>query len=61
MGCGYRRGGNLILPGGGQHEKFLMWLQRAADFFNSLTTDSGVKIPVLFEAHEHTGSWFWWG
>ena len=51
-----------ILPGGGQHEKFLMWLQRAADFFNSLTTDSGVKIPVLFRPwHEHTGSWFWWG
>lgn len=51
-----------ILPGGGHHEKFMTWLQRAADFLNSLTTDEGVKIPVLFRPwHEHTGSWFWWG
>ena len=51
-----------ILPGGEYHEKFITWLQRAADFLNSLATDEGVKIPILFRPwHEHTGSWFWWG
>lgn len=51
-----------ILPGGEQHELFLGWLDKAATFFNSLITDEGTKIPVLFRPwHEHTGSWFWWG
>ena len=51
-----------ILPEGEHHKKFIGWLLRAADFFNSLTTDEGVKIPILFRPwHEHTGSWFWWG
>ena len=51
-----------ILPGGEQHALFLGWLDRAAAFFNSLTTAEGTKIPVLFRPwHEHTGSWFWWG
>ncbi|MGV8963556.1 MAG: glycoside hydrolase family 26 protein [Candidatus Saccharimonadaceae bacterium] len=51
-----------ILPNGENHEKFMMWLQYGADFFNSLVTDNGTKIPVLLRPwHEHTGSWFWWG
>jgi mannan endo-1,4-beta-mannosidase len=51
-----------ILPGGKNHEKFLGWLQHAADFFNSLKTEEGIKIPIVFRPwHEHTGSWFWWG
>lgn len=51
-----------ILPGGEKHELFLGWLDRAAAFFNSLTTEEGRKVPVLFRPwHEHTGSWFWWG
>lgn len=51
-----------ILPGGVKHDLFLDWLDRAAAFFNSLTTTDGTKIPVLFRPwHEHTGSWFWWG
>lgn len=51
-----------ILPGGEKHHLFLEWLNRAAAFFNSLTTADGTKIPVLFRPwHEHTGSWFWWG
>lgn len=51
-----------ILPGGEKHELFLGWLDRAAAFFNALTTEEGTKIPVLFRPwHEHTGSWFWWG
>ena len=51
-----------ILPGGEKHDLFLEWLDRAAAFFNSLTTEDGTKVPVLFRPwHEHTGSWFWWG
>ncbi|MBQ0061843.1 MAG: beta-mannosidase [Bacteroidales bacterium] len=51
-----------VLKGGAQHEKFLGWLDKVADFMNSLETPYGVKVPVLFRPwHEHTGSWFWWG
>lgn len=51
-----------ILPGGSKHEKFMGWLDRVADYFNSIQTSEGVKIPILFRPwHEHTGSWFWWG
>ncbi len=51
-----------VLVGGHKHEQFLTWLDRVADFLNSLETPYGVKVPVLFRPwHEHTGSWFWWG
>lgn len=51
-----------VLPNGENHEMFMSWLQYGADFFNSLVTQDGSKIPVLFRPwHEHTGSWFWWG
>jgi len=51
-----------VLDGSEKHELFLSWLDRVADFLNSLETPYGVKVPVLFRPwHEHTGSWFWWG
>jgi mannan endo-1,4-beta-mannosidase len=51
-----------VLEGGEQHERFLGWLDRVADFLNSLETPYGIKVPVVFRPwHEHTGSWFWWG
>jgi mannan endo-1,4-beta-mannosidase len=51
-----------VLDGGEKHELFLQWLDRVAEFLNSLETPYGVKVPVLFRPwHEHTGSWFWWG
>lgn len=51
-----------VLPGGENHAKFIAWLDRVADFLNSIKTADGVKIPVMFRPwHEHTGSWFWWG
>jgi len=51
-----------VLKGGSQHEKFLSWLDRIADFLNSLETPYGVHVPILFRPwHEHSGSWFWWG
>lgn len=51
-----------ILEGGKQHDVFLTWLDRVADFIKSLETPYGVRVPVLFRPwHEHTGNWFWWG
>ena len=46
-----------VLEGGEKHEEFLVWLDRLADFLNSLG-----KAPVIFRPwHENIGSWFWWG
>ena len=46
-----------ILPEGENHAEFMVWLQRAADFLESLG-----DVSVIFRPwHEHTGSWFWWG
>ena len=51
-----------VLPGGSNHEKFTGWVSKVSAFINSLQTEDGVKVPVLFRPwHEHTGSWFWWG
>lgn len=51
-----------VLPGGANHAKFIAWLDRVADFLNSIKTKDGVKVPIMFRPwHEHTGSWFWWG
>ncbi len=51
-----------ILPGGDLHDKFLGWLDNAAECLNSLRAPDSTKIPVIFRPwHEHTGSWFWWG
>ena len=51
-----------VMPGGKNYGKFISWLDRVADFLNSIRTADGVKVPVIFRPwHEHTGSWFWWG
>lgn len=51
-----------VLEGGSNHAKFQVWLNRLADFLNSVKTEDGEKIPILFRPwHEHTGNWFWWG
>ena len=51
-----------ILPGGANHDKFIGWIDKVADYLNSIQTSEGIKVPVLFRPwHEHTGSWFWWG
>lgn len=50
-----------ILPDGSNHEKYLTWLDRVADFFLDLKDKDGKYIPVVFRMyHEHTGDWFWW-
>ena len=47
-----------VLPGGEKHAEFTLWLQRAADFIESI----GPEVPVIFRPwHENLGSWFWWG
>lgn len=51
-----------MLPGGEKNELYKQYLDQLATFLNSLKTDKGVMIPILFRPfHEHTGSWFWWG
>lgn len=51
-----------ILPGAENHQKFTIWLDKAADFFLSLKDKKGKNIPILFRPyHELTGGWFWWG
>lgn len=47
-----------VLSGGEKMQEFRTWLQRAADFIESIGPDA----PIIFRPwHEHTGSWFWWG
>ncbi len=51
-----------ILPDGSLHDKFQTWMQRVGDFIESLKTDDGTLIPIIFRPwHENNGSWFWWG
>lgn len=51
-----------ILPGSRYHEKYKLFLDRLAGFLNTLKTDDGVLIPIIFRPfHENTAGWFWWG
>lgn len=51
-----------ILPGGAKHELYKSWLDKAANFMQSLKGSKGEAIPILFRPfHELTGDWFWWG
>lgn len=51
-----------ILPGGSHHEKYILWLDKAGEFLQSINQKSGESIPIIFRPyHEHTGNWFWWG
>ncbi len=51
-----------ILPGGDNHDKFQLWMQRVSDFLATLKTSDGKKVPIIWRPwHENTGSWFWWG
>jgi mannan endo-1,4-beta-mannosidase len=51
-----------IIPGGSHHDVYRIYLDRAADFLQSLRGDEGELIPIIFRPfHEHTGHWFWWG
>ena len=53
---------NSILNDSALHEKFVGWLDKVAEFLNSVQREDGSKVEVIFRPwHEHTGSWFWWG
>jgi len=53
---------SAIVPGGSHHAVYRSHLDRVADFLESLQSDDGELIPVIFRPfHEHTGNWFWWG
>lgn len=44
------------------NSKYNLFLDRLALFLNSLKTDDGVYIPIIFRPfHENTAEWFWWG
>lgn len=51
-----------IKTGGAQEAQFLAFLDRLADFINSLIDSRGRKIPVVLRMfHElGNGTWFWW-
>ncbi len=51
-----------ILPGGAKHQLYVSWLDKAAQFMQSLKGPKNEAIPLLFRPfHELTGNWFWWG
>jgi hypothetical protein len=51
-----------ILPGGSQHQKFQIWMQRLSAFLLSLSDEHGKPVPFIFRPwHEYNGRWFWWG
>lgn len=53
---------STALEGGANHAKMMMWLERVADFLDSLRDDEGRLIPVVWRPwHEMSGNWFWWG
>ncbi len=46
-----------ILPGGDQHEKYKVWLDRLIQLFERVA-----PAPIFFRPfHEMNGDWFWWG
>lgn len=51
-----------ILPDGTKHQLYVTWLDKAAQFMQSLKGSKNEAIPILFRPfHELTGNWFWWG
>ncbi|WP_167516703.1 glycosyl hydrolase [Hydrotalea flava] len=51
-----------ILPGGEKNAVYNSWLDKVANFLQSLTGKYGEAIPVIFRPfHELNGNWFWWG
>ncbi len=51
-----------LLPGGTHHTVYLTYLDKAAQYLQTLKGSNGEPIPILFRPfHELTGDWFWWG
>ncbi|NLP57737.1 glycoside hydrolase family 26 protein [Lutibacter sp. B1] len=50
-----------ILEGGSQRAKYELWVERVANFLNSVQYN-GEVVPIIFRPfHEMNGFWFWWG
>ena len=51
-----------IFPGGENHQTYVDYLDKIADFLADLKGENGEAIPIIWRPfHEHTGTWFWWG
>ncbi len=51
-----------VLPGGKSNGLFVEYLDRVAEYLDSLRGPGNERIPVVLRLfHEHTGDWFWWG
>lgn len=51
-----------ILPGGQNHDQFMLWMGRMRTFLTSLKDSNGNQVPFMLRPwHEYNGSWFWWG
>lgn len=52
----------ILTDGSETNSKYKVWLDRLADFVNSLEDANGDLIPIIFRPyHEHTQTWSWWG
>lgn len=52
----------ILTDGSTTHQKYLLWLDRLAQYARTLIDDRGEPIPILFRPfHEHTQTWNWWG
>lgn len=52
----------ILKEGTEVRKRYIEWLDRLADFANSLKDKDGNLIPILFRPyHECTQSWSWWG
>ncbi len=53
---------SAALPGGSHHTIYLSFLNRLADYLDSLRGEQNERIPVILRLfHEQNGTWFWWG
>ena len=53
---------SILTEGHATRTKYLQWLDRCAEFANSLKGSDGNLIPIIFRPyHEHTQTWSWWG
>lgn len=44
------------------NSKFILWLDRAAEFMKTIKDSNGKPIPILYRPlHEYNSTHFWWG
>lgn len=51
----------ILTEGSTTRAKYMLWLDRLADFANGLKDSKGRLVPVILRPyHEHTQDWSWW-